>query len=52
MELCSGICIVVGLALLMYTHLRNNLSPALEVPDEVTVRDQRPRERAPAGIAS
>jgi hypothetical protein len=52
MELCSGICIVVGLALLMYTHLRNNLSPALEVSDEVTVRDQRPRERAPAGIAS
>ena len=51
MELCSGLCIALGLTLLMYTHLRRNLRPDLEVPDEVTVVDQRARSRPPVGAA-
>lgn len=50
-ELFSGLCIAAGLALLMHTHLRRNLRPQLDVPDEVTVVDQRPRSRMPAGTA-
>lgn len=51
MELCSGICIAGGLAVLMYSHLRRNLALDLEVPEEVTVVDQRAEERVPAGAA-
>jgi hypothetical protein len=51
MELCSGICIAGGLALLMYSHLHRNLRPEAEVPDEVTVHDQRAPARVPAGVA-
>ena len=40
-ELFSGLCIAAGLALLMHTHLRRNLRPQLDVPEEVTVVDQR-----------
>ncbi len=50
MEICSGLCITACLVLLMYTHLRSNLRPGLETADhEVTVVDQRARERVPAG---
>ena len=51
MELCSGLCIALGLALLMYAHLRRNLHPDPEFPDEVTVVDQRSRSRPPVGAA-
>ncbi len=51
MELCSGLCIALGLALLMYAHLRRNLRPDREFPDEVTVVDQRARSRPPVGAA-
>jgi hypothetical protein len=51
-ELCSGICIATGLGLLMYAHMRRNLRPAAEVSDEVTVVDQRARERVAAGSPS
>jgi hypothetical protein len=51
MELCSGICIAGGLAVLMYSHLRRNLRLEVEVPDEVTVVDQRAQPRVPAGAA-
>ena len=51
MELCSGLCIAGGLAVLMYSHLRRNLRPDAEVPDEVTVVDQRAEQRVPVGAA-
>jgi hypothetical protein len=53
LELFSGACIAAGLAVLMYSHLRRNLSPALvdAPPDEVAVRDQRAAPPVPAGAA-
>jgi hypothetical protein len=36
----------------MYAHMRRNLRPAAEVSDEVTVVDQRARERVAAGSPS
>lgn len=51
MEVCSGLCITAFLPLMMHSHLRRNLRPQLNTPDEVTVVDQRPRQRVPAGTA-
>lgn len=51
LELFSGLCIATGLAVLMHTHLRRNLRPHVEAPDEVTVVDQRSLPRVPAGTA-
>jgi hypothetical protein len=51
MEVCSGLCIAAFLPLMMYSHLRGNLRPQPDVSAEVTVVDQRPQQRVPAGSA-
>lgn len=51
MEVCSGLCITAFLPLMIHSHLRRNLRVKVAEADEVTVVDQRPQPRVPAGTA-
>ena len=51
MEVLSGLCITAFLPLMIHSHLQRHLRPQPGAADEVTVVDQRPQQRVPAGTA-